>query len=173
MGCHTWFSVPYKTDKEEIIKLAQEFLNKSEYMSLGHKQMYQWAIDNKIEEPVCELASFEIDCNRQGEWSLYKDVKDFSIEKHNEKSGLSIDKYDYDACEKAGIESYSDEPRIGGYPDRIIRSYDDMIDFMSTGFTDDSGKHYDFYYDKERKEDFMSGIKQFFINHPQGIITFG
>lgn len=173
MGCHTWFSVPYKTDKNEIIKLAQEWLDKAEHISSGHKQMYQWAIDNEIEEPVCELASYETDCNREFEWTLYKDVKDYSVEMYNLKNGTSIDIYDYDACEEAKIENYSDEPRIGGYPERVIHSYDEMVDFMKTGFIDEEGRQRDFYYDENRKESFMGGIKTFFERHPKGIITFG
>lgn len=175
MGCHTWFSVPYKTGKEEIKRLAQQWLNNADHISMGHKKMYQYAIDNEIIEPVCELASYETDCSHdvETEWTLYKDIKDYSIEKYNSENGTSIDKYDYDACEKAGIEYYSDEPRIKGYPSNVIKSYEEMLNFMQTGFTDSEGKHYDFYYEESRKEAFMQGIKTFFTNHPKGIITFG
>lgn len=173
MGCHTWFSVPYKTDKKEIIELAQKWLNTVDHVSPGHKKMYQWAIDNEIVEPVCELATFETDCNREGnDWVIYKDVTAYSVEKYNLEHGTNIDKYDYEARNAANIESYSDEPRIGGYPDKRIHSYDEMVEFMKTGHTNEYG-HYDFELDETRKEMVMNGIKQFFINHPQGIITFG
>lgn len=173
MGCHTWFSVPYKTDKKEIIELAQNWLNKTDYISIGHRKMYQWAIDNEVKEPICELASFQTDCNIQLDWTLYKDIYDYSLEKYNKKNKVNIKKYSEEANKLTEIESYSDEPRIGGYPDKIIHSYDEMIDFMKTGYTNEEGTHHDFYIDDNRKEMVMNGIKQFFINHPNGIITFG
>jgi hypothetical protein len=173
MGCHTWFSVPYKTDKKEIISIAQKWLDDNKYMSKGHRRMYQWAIDNEVCEPITELASFDIGSSRDGEFILYKNIEDFSVEKYNLENGTNIDKYDYEACEKANIESYSNEPRIGGYPDKVIRSYDEMIEFMKVGYTDEKGNHYDFYYDEDRIDNVMSNIKKFFIKHPDGIITFG
>lgn len=175
MGCHTWFSVPYKTDKNEIIKIAQDWLNNSDarFVTDGHRKMYQYAIDNELKEPILELAGIATDCNSFNEWILYKGIKDYSIEKYKEQHNIDIDPYDYEAMEQAGIENYSSEPRIGGYPDKIIKSYKEMVDFVKTGFTDEDGKHYDFRYDEDRKETFMKGIKQFFTNHPQGIITFG
>nr|QBM02707.1 hypothetical protein [uncultured archaeon] len=173
MGCHTWFSAPYETDKKKIINLAQEWLNKTEYISAGHRKMYQWAIDNELEEPVCELATFETECNRNENWILYKDIRNFSVEKYNKENGTSYYKYDTFFDKNNVLESYSDEPRIGGYPDDIIHSYDEMVEFMKTGYTDKEGKHFDFHLDEDRKEMVMNGIKTFFTNHPQGIITFG
>ncbi len=173
MGCHTWFSVPYKTDKKEIIEIAQNWLNKSDHVSIGHKKMYQWAIDNEIEEPVCELASFETDTNHKDGWLLYKDIDKYSKEKYNNLHGTNIDFHDSEAWKGINIELYSNEPRIGGYPDTIIKSYDQMVEFIKTGFTNAEGTHFDFRYEQDRKEHFMYGIETFFINHPNGIITFG
>jgi hypothetical protein len=48
-----------------------------------------------------------------------------------------------------------------------------MVEFMKTGHIDEDGNNYQFYYDENRIEKVMDGIKQFFINHPEGIITFG
>lgn len=172
MGCHTWFSVPYKTDKNEILKIAQSWIDTSD-ISDGHKKMYQWAIDNEIEEPVCELASYSTDCTYENNWVLYKDAYDYNVEKYNLENNTSIDKYDQEACKKANIKSYSNEPRIGGYPDTIITSYDKMVKFMEDGFIDNKGKHYSFYYDEDKKESFMNDIKEFFENFSDGIITFG
>lgn len=175
MGCHTWFSVPYKTDKREIIEIAQEYVFTTKYITKGHKKMYQFAIDNELIEPVCELASIETDCvhRENSEWILYKDIRDYSVEEYNKKHGTNYHKYDKFFNENDVIESYSDEPRIGGYPDKIIHSYDEMVEFMKTGFNNEGGQHYDFYFDEDRIEKAMEGIKQFFVNHPSGIITFG
>lgn len=171
MGCHTWFSVPYETDKEKIIKFAQLWLDNSIWVSDGHRKMYQYAIDNKLEEPICEIAAIENDC-RSENWILYKGISDYSLEKYNKENNTEIQKYTKEASE-LNLESYSDEPRIGGYPDNIIHSYDEMVEFMKTGFINDEGKQFDFYYDKDRIQHILIEIKQFFINHPQGIITFG
>lgn len=175
MGCHTWFSVPYKTDKKEIITLAQEWLNKAGHISEGHKKMYQWAIDNEVPEPVCELASFDVDGNGNidpKEWIIYKGVTCLAAENYNKEHGTSIETYNYTEIDKLDIERYSNEPRISGYPDRVIRSYDDLVNFMSTGFDNEYG-HHDFIIDEDRKERVMEGIKTFFIKHPKGVITFG
>ncbi len=155
MGCHTWFSVPVVTDKKEILKLAQSFLDTTTYFSESQKAMYQLAIDNELVDPCCELAASgteELEQEVEGEWTMYKDVSD----------------------------NYCDEPRIGGYPDKIIRSYDEMIKFIEAGFEGvkyEGGEkiphHYEFYYEESRKESFMGRIKEFFDNNPEGIITFG
>jgi hypothetical protein len=179
MGCHTWFSVPIVTDKKEIIRLAQEYLDRDSvslrpFISDGHMKMYQWAIDNEIDEVCCELATILTDYKVLGSWSLYQNIRYYSVDKYNRENGTKHDYYShvFDVNPPI-IETYSDEPRIGGYPDRIVRSYDDMVDFMKTGFVDDEGIQYDFRLDEDRAEKVMKDIKQFFINHPDGVITFG
>ncbi len=64
-------------------------------------------------------------------------------------------------------------PRISGYPDKVIHSYEEMVMFMNTGFVDEEGKQHDFYWQPERYDFIMAGINRFFTNHPDGIITFG
>jgi hypothetical protein len=176
MGCHTWYSVPYKTDKSEIINAAQKWLNEAKHISIGHKKIYQYAIDNEIIEPVLELASFEFDCTDRDntKWILYKDANNYFVEKYNKENGTNIENHDYNNISKLGIERYGDEPRIGGYPEEvIIHSYDEMLEFIKKGYTDQEGKHHDFYYNKDREHEIMSNIKMFFANNPEGIITFG
>ena len=184
MGCHTWFSVPVVTDKKKILELAQEWLSNDKHISESSKQMYQYAIDNELITPCLELA-----CNTYNEnnieyndlsivfdnkWILFKDVKDNSLCEYNKKNGTNYTSvYDDNVYNKIELECYSNEPRIGGYPDKIIESYQDMVDFMKTGFTDEDGKKYDFYYEEDRYNIFMNGIKLFFERHPKGVITFG
>ncbi len=172
MGCHTWFSVPYITDKETIIQKAKDYLssNESSWLSESKKQMYQYAIDAELVDPVCELAY----PNHQNYgWDIYMDIKEYSLIEYNKKNGTNYGLYDREFYDNPEIESYSDEPRIGGYPETVIKSYDELIEFMKTGYTDKNGKHFDFYYDESRKETFMNQIKSFFNKHPKGIITFG
>jgi len=171
MGCHTWFSVPYKTDKKEIIEMAQKSLDEWKECSDSDRQMYQYAIDMELVNPVCNLASGG---NKNIGWKLYKDVQDWDLDNYNIDHGTNYDsRYHPDVYDKIDLESYSDEPRIGGYPDKVITSYQEMLDFMKTGFVDEEGIHHNFYYDEGRYPTFMKGIQEFFIKHPDGIITFG
>jgi len=176
MGCHTWFSVPYKTDKNEIIELAKQYLVKN-YQTDDFQKMYEYAIIEELQDVVCQFASDECDCGHYENWILYKDVYDYSLELYNKDHDTSYSKYDNFFRENDVLESYSDEPRIGGYPERIIRSYDEMVEFIKTGHDEyeRNGEviHCDFYIDENRIEKVMNGIKEFFIKHPDGIITFG
>lgn len=172
MGCHTWFSVPVITDKNEIIKIAQDFID-SQKLSNSMKKMYQYAVDNELIHPILELSTTmytsRFKYHDNDKWILYKDVKDWSIDKIKKETGIELDRFKYDDR----IEVYSDEPRIGGYPTNIIRSYDEMIEAMNIGIIDEEGKHLQFYWDKNRYEKIIEGIKTFFEKHPDGIITFG
>jgi len=67
----------------------------------------------------------------------------------------------------------TDEPRIGGYPDTIIKSADEMFKAMETGLTNWEGKHCIFRWDKDREEKIRTNIIEFFKAHPDGIIEFG
>jgi hypothetical protein len=170
MGCHTWFSVPLEKNKDSIIKEAQKNLDTFS-LSDDNKKMYQYAIDNELMDVCCDLGYPEYsfyDC------IIYQDIREYSLKEYNRENGTTYDsEYHDDVFNKIELESYSNEPRISGYPERVIRSYDDMVDFMSTGFDDDKGNHHNFYYDEDRKETFMEGIKIFFEKHSEGIITFG
>jgi len=70
-------------------------------------------------------------------------------------------------------ENDSDEPRIGGYPDTIIRSADEMFKAMQTGLTNWENKHFHFRWEKEREEHIKNHIITFFQKYPDGIIEFG
>jgi len=174
MGCHTWHSVPYLVGKEEILKKAklkieEYYPDKSKKYDREHRAMHEYAIANELETCIADIFG-----NRIEDWKLYEDVKYVSLMKYNEEHGTNYDSiYDVSQEIRETFESYSDEPRIGGYPDTVIHSYDEMVEFMKTGFTDDQGRKYDFYYDEDRKDQFMGGIKEFFTKHPDGIITFG
>jgi len=169
MGCYTWFSVPYIKDKQKIKELAQENLNKSNSYSESSRKMDQYAIDNDLITPIFNLADLE---HYDDTWVAYIDVSEWSLLEYNKLNNTNYTlQYDNEIINK--LENYGDEPRIGGYPDKIIHSYQEMLDFMKTGFTNEKGKKYDFYYDEDRYDIFMSNIKTFFEKHPDGIITFG
>lgn len=176
MGCHTWFSVPFVQGEEEIYKLAQQYVDTSPHFQPGgYKEMYQLAIDNKLPGVVKELAGLIDDCSSYDDsWTLYMGVEEFALRQYNKENNTNLARYkDWELVESLNLESYSDEPRIGGYPEHVIRTYDQMVEFMKTGFDNNEGQHFDFYYQEDRKENFMQGIRNFFYRHPDGIITFG
>lgn len=149
MGCHTWLLVPFITDKKEVLTLAQNHLNKLWKYSESYCQMYQYAIDNELEDPVCDLAMHETDCVHRVGWVFYMNV--FNI---------------------VDTDLYTNQPRITGYPPNIIKSYDEMLDFTSKGYIDEEGTHHSFHY-SDNKEIVNAKLKKFFEDYPEGIITFG
>lgn len=176
MGCHTWFKV--KRSNDQILSIAQQALNiNAKYMDANSIEFWQSQIDTNCTDQLFEFIEdytdyyvYEID----GMQCIFEHIDDYAIRIYNEKFSTNVRKYDsFWSNNRSMFEDYSDEPRIGGYPERIIRSYDDMLDFMKTGYIDSRDQHYMFRYDESRYPKFMAGIKQFFINHPDGIITFG
>ena len=67
----------------------------------------------------------------------------------------------------------TDEPRIGGYPDTIIKSADEMFKAMETGLINWKDIHCTFSWDKERENYIRNNIIEFFKAYPDGIIEFG
>jgi hypothetical protein len=116
-----------------------------------------------------------IDVNGTLSWTLYANPTEVAVHAYNDDTSHDdvVDYFDYNKIDKLGLETYSNEPRINGYPDRVVTSNEDMIDFMSTGFVDEESVHHKFYYDENRKDYFMKGIDSFFKKHAKGIITFG
>ena len=144
MGCHTWTYIPKINGKENIIK---------HWKSIG--EYFYWEDEHEF-----------IDWGNEDDYLYIKYTSYYFLVQGKAGEWVMYER----------IEEIGDEPRIGGYPDRVVRSYEDMEDFMSTGFDGEHcGKpyHFDFYYDQERKEQIMEGIKNFFKKHPEGIICFG
>lgn len=151
MGCHTWYFIPKHTGIDNVRKHILERIEIT-------KQKDYW--DNECEQELTtllpDLDSLDFDSDI---WWCYLDTNEFfSIV--NNIPGIYI-KYPDDP----------DEPRIGGYPDNIITSAEEMFEFMRTGFTRDDGLHFDFFI---KDEDLIKKhIETFFNLHPDGIIEFG
>ena len=109
--------------------------------------------------------------SRHKNWVLYKFVNEYSLDKYNGENKTNYTSWNLP--KDVILESYSDEPRIPCYPEKVIHSYNELLEFVRTGYTDEEGKHYEFYYDENRYDTFMPQIEQFFKNHPDGIIDFG
>lgn len=181
MGCHTRYLVPVVHGIETIKQLAVEYLNRNDsYLHSSSRQMYEYAIANDLYEPIMEMAcnNYEQKYTWAGdeEWVLYKEANHVAIEEYNRVHSTNYRVWSQ-IPEGLGLDWYGDEPRIGGYPERVIRSYEDMVDFMATGYIKGKGtehpQHINFYYAPERYDLIMAMIRRFFDNHPTGIIVFG
>ena len=183
MGCHTWYSVPVVTTKEEILKIAQEQVNewaKEPWFSESDRKWYQYAIDAELIGPVCDMCT-EYKTEESGKWILYMDITDFSLLQYNKANGTSY-KSEHDVPEEEDefLERYPDNPRIGGYPDNIIRNFAEFMEFYTKGFVDKEGEQHNFYWnikqqkgEEDQRAKILKEIEQFFEKYPQGIITFG
>ncbi len=149
MSCHTLYLKDALNGKDEVLKYAQQYLDTCEKYSLSFKQMLQYAINNGLREPIYDLITNEFDFIHPTEWIVYKGTD---------------------------VTYWADEPRIAGYPENIITSYYEMIEFIKNGFIDENNYHYAFYYwdnSEIHKQKVLEQIKQFFVDNPGGIIVFG
>jgi len=149
MGCHTWYKKLITNNQNEVIEKVRDVIFISKYYN----------------------------------WYEFTDLKD--LFENNEEWVEEIAEYVYDSIDGLvnvngvfgiydGANGYdTDEPRIGGYPDTIITSAEEMFEVMETGLINCEGKHFNFYWDKEREEYIRNNIVEFFKNHPDGIIEFG
>jgi uncharacterized protein with PIN domain len=149
MGCHTWYKKLVTDNQEEIIKKVKDAIAVSKhydwYEVTSLKNLFE-----STEEWVQEIAEY-----------VYG-----SIDGLTEVNGLF--------CIYEAANGYdTDEPRIGGYPNTIIKSSEEMFNAMQTGLTNWEGKHFNFYWEKSREEYIRNNIIEFFKAHPDGIIEFG
>ena len=169
MGCHTWYKIPTAVGKENIIQYLKDELE-------NYKKQRWWDDECEAEwQYLLSKGGFEaLNFDYDFEPNLKEIQDELSYSIHSTHLILKVGgEYKlFDTCS----EFNSDEPRISGYPNRIVTSYEDMVDFIKTGFDGERhGKpyHYDFYCDESRYDHVMDRIKQFFIKHPDGIIRFG
>lgn len=181
MGCHTWFYAPALEGKEEIIKLAQENLDENpDGYDESTVKMYQLAIDNELLTPCKVLAAYGREYHkyytliRNGKWILYKEPAKIQLDNYNKINGTDISIYDVAEIQanKIKLDYFPDDPRIDGYPDDIIDSYEKLIEVIETGLVDQYGELQEFYFTVD-KEYTLSKIKWFFDTYPGGVITFG
>jgi hypothetical protein len=149
MGCHTWYKKLVTNNQDEVVKKVKDAIIVSRY--------YNWyeftSLTDLFESNECweqEIAEY-----------VYDSVND--LIKVNGVFGIYKSANGYDA----------DEPRIGGYPDTIIKSAEEMFAAMEYGLIGWQGLHYNFYFSKDREEYIKKNIVDFFNAHPDGIIKFG
>jgi hypothetical protein len=149
MGCHTWYKKLITNNQETIVGKIKDVISIS--------RSYNWYeftsledLFNNDEEWVQEIAEYVSDSidgliDVDGVFGIYESANGFD----------------------------TDEPRIGGYPETIIKSADEMFKVMETGLVNWEGKHFHFRWEKEREDFIRDNIIKFFEAHPGGIIEFG
>jgi len=155
MGCHTWYRKPLVKGKENVQRYLREKIE-----ALRKKS---WWDEECEQEALLSLEAIDVLDENMGEVLKESLTLDDQLEFINGEPIIFISAVGYD----------TDEPRIGGYPDTIIKSADEMFKAMETGLVNWEGKHFDFYWDEERENYIRSNITKFFNAHPDGIIEFG
>ena len=149
MGCHTWYKKLVTNNQEEIVKRVRDVIAVSK-----HYDWYEFTnlkdLFESNEEWIREIAEYVYDSvdglvNVNGTYGIYDGANGYD----------------------------TDEPRIGGYPDTIIKSADEMFKAMEDGLIGCQGNHFNFYWDESRDERIRKNIIDFFKAHPDGIIEFG
>ena len=174
MGCHTWFSVPFITDKEKIKQDALEELNRVEYpYTEQEKKMYKYAIKQDLDQIIAEIA-----CSKYYKLHtkavsgiIYIDANDAEVERYNKENNINLNRFDnYKDVQNLNLKFWGNAFRCAGYPKIILRSLKETIDFINTyEFTDDDGN----IHKCETSEHTIPTITEFFEKYPDGIITFG
>jgi hypothetical protein len=155
MGCHTWYRKPLVKGKENVQKYLRE--------EIDTMRKKDWWNDECENEALISLLAIDaLAENMDEELSEYLTINNTLLFIKGEPI-IFVAANGYD----------TDEPRIGGYPDTIIKSADEMFKAMETGLINWEGKHFNFYWDKEREDYIRNNITEFFKNHPDGIIEFG
>ena len=155
MGCHTWYRKPLVKGKENVQKYLIEKIN-----SMRKKDW--WNDECEIDALISLNAIEQLDENMSEEL-LDSVCLDDHLRIIDNEFVIFVRANGYDI----------DEPRIGGYPDNIVRSADEMFKLMKIGLINWEGKHCNFYWDKDREEYIRTNITNFFNSHPDGIIEFG
>lgn len=155
MGCHTWYKVPAAKGKDNIKNYITNIINKQ-------RQKEWW--DNKCEEEALRtLKALDYLDENMSEELLYTASYDETI-------------YFVDG-EPVLFTDYRDSrniPRIGGYPNVVIKSSREMFKAMEEGLMDWKGEtRFYFNHSREEEDDIKLYIIDFFNKHPDGIIEFG
>ena len=155
MGCHTWYRKPLVKGKENVQKYLRERID-------DMRKKHWWNEEHEKEAILSIKAINLLDENMDEELEEFLVLDDY-LKFINGEPIIFVEANDYD----------TDEPRIGGYPDTIIKSADEMFNAMETGLVNFEGKHFNFYWDKDREQYIRENIVNFFNRHPDGIIEFG
>jgi len=155
MGCHTWYKKPLIKGKTNVQKYLRA--------EIEAMRTTKWWNDTCEEEAIIAFKAIdELDENMDESLRHYLSFQ-FPVDFID---GVPI-MFDH------ANEYQTDEPRVNGYPETMIRSADEMFKAMETGLINSKGEHCKFYWDEERDEFIRKNIINFFTTYPDGIIEFG
>ncbi len=184
MGCHTWYKKVVDRgvvgDEKTNTLVNTIFNNLSDQLTQSEKEWYRYAIDQQLVDPIL---SFIVEFGEFAHEQFDGDYDAFML-KFGEDYRFNSD---YGCIRKTSEWVLYDDaigydgPRISGYPDIVITSYDEMMEFIKTGFVDSEGIHHTFSdWDVETNkhingasENSLRVIRKFFDDYPDGIIEFG
>lgn len=155
MGCHTRYRKLLIKGKENVQKYLRNEIDEQ------RKQRW-WNQGCENEVPMRLDAIDKLDVNMDEELLDIVSI---------DKNVIFIDNIPMIFVKAVGFDI--DAPRIGGYPNTIIKSADEMFEAMEKGLVNWKGIHYNFYWDKQKEEYIRNNITEFFKSHPDGIIEFG
>lgn len=180
MGCHTWFSVPFITDKEKIKEDALTEVNRTEYpYSDQLKKMYTYAINEDLDEIISELAIHKYhDAGHCSELDgmIYMDASDYELYQYNLKNGTTLHKYkNHKEVNALMLDGWHDCFRCSGYPTTVLRSYDEVLKFIDEYefLCDDGVTRIKCSVYKTDTYDGLARTKEFFDKYPNGVVRFG
>ena len=149
MGCHTLYKKLVTNNQEEIVKRVRDVIALSKHYDWYEFTSLKDLFEND-EEWVQEIAEYVYDSvdglvNVNGTYGIYDEANGYD----------------------------TDEPRIGGYPDNIITSAEEMFKAMESGLIGWKGNRCNFYWDESRDKNIRHNIIEFFKEYDDGIIKFG
>lgn len=179
MGCHTWFWIPATITQEEAEKL---YVKELEYCSLEWAKMlcvwylpytyfmiwwskltksksyYRYLHKEDIYYPfeTKEQIGWYINVNYRSCRMVSKGMCKKAIWRRiNGHYRYFDDKGAYECSKK-----YHDVFRVYGYPDVVLTSYEEVVQYLETC-------------ENKTIYDSLERVKEFFIEYPKGLITFG
>ena len=148
MGCHTWYEKLVTNDPKKVEESIKAIISESQYWNWYELTSLEELLESDEEwmEEIVDYVYDNIDIIKvNGVWGIYGDASKYCI----------------------------DAPRIGGYPETIITSAEEMFKAMETGLSGCKGNHCNFYWEESRDKEIRGNITEFFNEHPNGIIRFG
>lgn len=171
MGCHTWFyrkiEVSYEETKTSLVKSLTENI----------KVCQEW-IDNPNGKDYLEIKDFypewtigflweQVDIDKRKLSIIEKGLcKEAVMNKYN--SGLGVTRYIKGKGHYQSLD-FCDIFRIGNYPEDILFSFDETMDFIERN----KENIYHYYYNEVQKKDYVQQLKDYWNEYPDGMIIFG
>lgn len=152
MGCHTWCYIPENITEEQVRESAQKYLNFWILRWKMHLNNKDYRFFTK-EEIIKLVATYE-------RFMIFFDKRLFKIKTLYENFQLGDELRRYRDNKFYIEEDTHDIFRVGNYPEDILYSVEETLEFCKTR-------------DKELTTEEYKKVDDFFTKYPEGIILFG